>query len=84
VKLAVATGLEASFSAKVYAGQPRTIGHPITVQTSALRITLDGSVGTPARYLLVGKNLEPVAPASLYLEQLKERLGVQALRNISY
>jgi hypothetical protein len=27
---------------------------------------------------------EPVAPASLYLEQLKERLGVQALRNIGY
>ncbi|WP_263416632.1 hypothetical protein [Terriglobus albidus] len=26
----------------------------------------------------------PVAPASLYLEQLKQRLGVQALRNIDY
>jgi hypothetical protein len=26
----------------------------------------------------------PVAPASLYLEQLKERLGERALRNIGY
>jgi hypothetical protein len=26
----------------------------------------------------------PVAPASLYLEQLKERLGPQALKNIGY
>jgi hypothetical protein len=27
---------------------------------------------------------KPVAPASLYLEQLKERLGPQALENIGY
>ena len=26
----------------------------------------------------------PVAPASLYLEQLRERLGAQALKNIGY
>ena len=26
----------------------------------------------------------PVAPASLYLEQLRERLGTQALKNIGY
>jgi hypothetical protein len=27
---------------------------------------------------------KPVEPASLYLEQLKERLGPQALKNIGY
>jgi hypothetical protein len=26
----------------------------------------------------------PVTPASLYLEQLRERLGAQALKNIGY
>jgi hypothetical protein len=26
----------------------------------------------------------PVAPASLYLEQLRERLGPQAIKNIEY
>ena len=58
VRLAATTSIGASLSEKVYAGQPQTIGRPVILQTPALRITLDGSVGTPARYLLAGKNLE--------------------------
>ena len=58
MRLAATTSLGASLSEKVYAGQPQTIGRPVILQTPALRITLDGSVGTPARYLLAGKNLE--------------------------
>jgi hypothetical protein len=33
---------------------------------------------------LIDSQEKPVAPASLYLEQLKERLGAQALKNIGY
>jgi len=33
---------------------------------------------------LIDSQGRPVAPASLYLEQLKERLGEQALKNIGY
>ncbi len=33
---------------------------------------------------MIDSQEQPVAPASLYLEQLKERLGPQALKNIGY
>ena len=33
---------------------------------------------------IVDSNNTPVAPASLYLAQLRERLGAQALANIGY
>ena len=58
VKFAAATGV-GSFLAeeKIYAGESRKTLHPVILQSSALRVTLDGSVGTPAEYALTGKSL---------------------------
>ena len=54
-------------------------------QTLGKTPTFDPGPGLPILPQgLIDSQDTPVAPASLYLEQLRERLGAQALKNIGY
>jgi hypothetical protein len=46
--------------------------------------TFDGSTRPPLDPAIIESENKPVLPRSLYLEQLKERLGPSALKNIGY
>jgi hypothetical protein len=46
--------------------------------------TFDGSTRPPLDPAIIESKDKPVQPQSLYLEQLKERLGPKALQNIGY
>jgi len=44
----------------------------------------DGSMRAPLTSAIVESAGKPVKPQSLYLQQLKERLGAAAVRNMGY